>query len=158
MEIKWVICLKKTNFRLVVPYSLSLNPSRKVLLFAVFGVALSNAKIGKQLCRIGENNILRATAAADASKSHYRCKRCSQLFSHANNLIRHHGTCGRQSLFYCPDCPTWAPLRRQDNYSHHRKTKHGEKDGAIKPYSKCPPSYRRPLVQKNRFVLMDFTS
>jgi len=95
----------------------------------------------------------------DTSKSRYRCERCSQPFSHANNLIRHRGTCGNRRSFYCPDCLTRAPLQRRDNYNRHRKTVHHDNSDSIKPFSFAPPvGYRSPIVPKNPFVLVDFTS
>ena len=87
-------------------------------------------------------------------KCRYHCTICNKYFFHKSNLVRHSRACGGRSFFYCPDCPTWAPLQRVDNYIRHRKTRHSDKDGVIKPYSKSPPpGYRRPSRQKDRFVM-----
>jgi hypothetical protein len=90
-------------------------------------------------------------------KYRYRCPICNKHFFHKSTLVRHRRECGGQCLLYCPDCPTLAPSKRVDNYYRHRRKRHGEKDGAIKPYSKSPPpGYRRPSGQKYRFVIVDF--
>ena len=83
------------------------------------------------------------------------CSQCSKVFAQKSARDRHVRDFHGRKPLYCPDCLTWAPLRRKDNYVRHRRIRHGESTGAVKPPSTCPPSgYRKPSPRKTRFVFV----
>jgi hypothetical protein len=78
------------------------------------------------------------------SKNGYPCSICDLVFTQKFNRDRHFRYRHSRKHFYCPDCLTWAPLRRSDTYMRHRKTRHGESDSSVTPHLNSPPSgYQR---------------
>ena len=78
----------------------------------------------------------------DVSRRGYRCSTCGRVFSLKTNRDRHFRGHER-NLFYCPDCLSSAPLKRNDNYIRHRKLRHAETDGSITPYHTSPAEKRQ---------------
>ena len=79
----------------------------------------------------------------------YSCDTCDKAFTRKYNRDRHSRYHYSRTSFYCPDCLTWLPLRRKDNYICHRKTRHGECNGSITPPCTSPPlGYRRSTCPK----------
>jgi len=87
----------------------------------------------------------------------YSCDTCDKAFTRKYNRDRRSRYHYSRTSFYCPDCLTWLPLRRKDNYICHRKSRHGESAGFITPHLTSPLSgYRRRTSQKKE--CLDFVS
>ena len=91
------------------------------------------------------------------SRARYSCDTCDKAFNTKYNRDRHSRYHHSQTSFYCPDCLTWSPLRRKDNYFRHRKSRHGESAGLITPHLTSPPSGHRRRTSWKKECL-DFVS
>jgi hypothetical protein len=87
---------------------------------------------------------------ATVSQSDCWCRTCGSVFGRKQVRDRHRISQHRRNSFFCPDCLDRSLFIRRDNYTRHRRLRHGERHGNVSPcFTKSPEGYRGPRSCRN---------